>query len=116
MNITIQIPPQCEIEVLAVLQRYITTTSVNAEVSSPAPTEIEASPESSALLKAIKPERPPSLFPAVTIEDVRQVLTKISQLGKSAQVKELLASYGAKNVKELKQADFVAVIAKAGLL
>ena len=90
MNITLPIPPQCESEVLAVLQRHLSTTPTTAEVASPAP--------------------------AVTIEEVRQVLTKVSQLGKAAQVKELLATFGAKNVKELQQADFAAVLQKASAL
>jgi hypothetical protein len=93
VNITIPIPPQCESEVLAVLQRYLSPTQTTTGVASPAPTE-----------------------PAVTIEEVRQVLTKVSQLGKAAQVKELLATFGAKNVKELQQADFAAVLQKASAL
>ncbi len=93
MNITIQIPPQCESEVLAVLQRCLTTTSAASEVASTTQTE-----------------------PAVTIEEVRKALTNISQHGKSAQVKELLASYGAKNVKELAQSDYSVVLQKAGAL
>jgi hypothetical protein len=93
VNITIQIPPQCEIEVLAVLQRYLTTTPATDEVANTAPTE-----------------------PAATIEEVRKALTNISQLGKAAQVKELLATFGAKNVKELAQSDYSAVLQKAGAI
>ncbi len=93
MNITIQIPPQGEIEVLAVLQRYLPTTPATAEVASPATTE-----------------------PAVSLEALRQSLTQISQVGKSAQVKALLAEFGAKNVKELKPQDYSAVLQKASAL
>ncbi len=93
MNITIQIPPKCEIEVLAILQRYITTTPATAEVASPATTE-----------------------QAVSLEALRQALTQISQVGKSAQVKALLAEFGAKNVKELKPQDYSAVLEKASAL
>ena len=93
MNITIQIPHQCEGEVLAVLQRHLSTTPVITEVKSPAPTEL-----------------------AVSLEGLRQALTQISQAGKSAQVKTLLAEFGAKNVKELKPEDYSAVLQKASAL
>ncbi len=93
MNITIQIPPQCENEVLAVLQRHLITTQATFQVASPASTE-----------------------PALTLEALRQELTKVSQAGKAAQIKMLLAEFGAKNVKELKPQDYPAVLQKAGAL
>ena len=93
MNITIPIPPQCESEVLAVLHRYLSTTPVITEVKSSSPTEL-----------------------AVTLEALRQALTQISQAGKSAQVKALLAEFGAKNVKELKPQDYSAVLEKGSAL
>ena len=93
MNITIQIPPQCEIEVLAVLQRYLNTTPATAESVSTSTT-----------------------VQALSLEALRQALTKISQEGKAAQIKTLLAEFGARNVKELKPADFAAVLEKAGAL
>ena len=53
---------------------------------------------------------------AVTIEDLRSVLTKVSQAGKAAQVKELLTRHGAQNVKALDPKHFEAVLAEAEAL
>ncbi len=92
-TLTITIPPECESEVLSVVQRFYSNAQAIVEDSSPAPTE-----------------------PAVTLEALRQALTKISQDGKAAQIKTLLAEFGARNVKELKSADFAAVLEKAGAL
>lgn len=92
-TLTITIPPECESEVLAVVQRFYSNAQAIAEDSSKSPTE-----------------------PAVTLEMLRQALTKISQDGKAAQIKTLLAEFGARNVKELKSADFAAVLEKAGAL
>ncbi len=92
-TLTITIPPECESEVLSVVQRFYSNAQAIVEDSSHAPTE-----------------------PAVTIEALRQALTKISQDGKAAQIKTLLAEFGGRNVKELVPADFAAVLEKAGAL
>ena len=92
-TIAFEVPPQHTEELLALLQRWNSNAPVSTEVSSPATTE-----------------------PAVTLEALRQALTKISQDGKAAQIKTLLAEFGARNVKELKPADFAAVLEKAGAL
>ena len=92
-SLTIQIPPERTGELLALLQSWNSATPVHTEGSSPAPTE-----------------------PAISLETLRQELTKISQAGKAAQVKTLLAEYGARNLKEIKPADFAAVIEKASSL
>ena len=92
-SITFEVPPQHTAELLVLLQRWNSTAPVSTEVSSPAQTE-----------------------PAVSIEALRQALTKISQDGKAAQIKTVLAEFGARNVKELKPADFAAVLEKAGAL
>ena len=92
-TIAFEVPPQHTEELLALLQRWNSTAPVSTEVSSPATTE-----------------------PAVSLEALRRALTKISQDGKAAQIKTLLAEFGARNVKELKPADFAAVLEKAGAL
>jgi len=92
-TIAFEVPDQHTAELLALLQRWNSTAPVSTEVSSPAPTE-----------------------PAVSLEALRQALTKISQDGKAAQIKTLLAEFGARNVKELKPADFAAVLEKARAL
>ena len=92
-TLTITIPPECESEVLSLVQRFYSNAQASVEDSNTAPTK-----------------------PAVTLEALRQALTKISQDGKAAQIKTLLAEFGARNVKELKSADFAAVLEKAGAL
>jgi hypothetical protein len=92
-TVTIQVPPQHTGELLAVLQRWHSTTPTTDELITPTSSE-----------------------PAVTLEALRQALTKISQDGKAAQIKTLLAEFGARNVKELVPTDFAAVLEKAGAL
>lgn len=53
---------------------------------------------------------------AVTIEELRSVLTKVSQAGMAAQVKEILTRHGAQNVKALDPKHFGAVMAEAEAL
>lgn len=92
-TITIEVPDQHTAELLALLQRWNSTGPISTDVSSPAPAE-----------------------PVVSLEALRQALTKISQDGKATQIKTLLAEFGARNVKELKPSDFAAVLEKAGNL
>ena len=92
-TIAFEVSPQHTEELLALLQRWNSTAPVTAEVAIPSPQE-----------------------PAVTLEALRQELTKVSQAGKAAQVKTLLAEFGARSVKELKSEDFAAVLEKAGAL
>jgi hypothetical protein len=92
-SLTIQIPPERTGELLALLQSWNSATPLPTEVSSLAPTE-----------------------PAISLETLRQELTKVSQAGKASQVKQLLTEFGARNVKEIKPADFAAVLEKAGAL
>lgn len=58
------------------------------------------------------PEVTPSVKP-ITMEEVRAVLTPISQSGKTAQVKELLLKYGASRLSELDASHYEALIAEA---
>jgi hypothetical protein len=102
-TVTIHVENEHTAELLTLLQRWNSPAQAipevrsleqaNPEIASPAPAE-----------------------PAVSLEALRQELTKVSQAGKTAQVKTLLAEFGARNVKELKSADFAAVLEKAGAL
>ena len=58
------------------------------------------------------PEVTPSVKP-ITMEEVRAVLTPISQSGKTAQVKELLLKYGVNRLSELDASHYEALIAEA---
>lgn len=102
-RITFEVPPQHTDELLALLQRWNGTTLASSELSSAAPIISEVA-------------RPAPTEPVITIEEVRQSLTTISQTGMAAQVKTLLAEFGARNVKELKREDFAAVLEKANYL
>lgn len=91
--ITLEVPKQHTAELLAMLHRWNSAAPVSIEVNSSAPIE-----------------------PAISIETLRQALTTISQSGKASQVKTLLTEFGARNVKEIKPADFAAVLEKASSL
>ena len=51
-----------------------------------------------------------------SLEDVRAVLTPISQIGKTAQVKELLLKYGANRLSEIDPSQYEALLADAKML
>jgi len=92
-TIAFEVPPQHTDELIDLLKHRNRTAPVSTDVSKPDSTE-----------------------PAISIETLRQELIKVSQSGKAAQVKTLLAEFGARNLKELKHADFAAVLEKAGSL
>lgn len=51
-----------------------------------------------------------------TLEEVRAALAELTRNGKQKQVKELLTSFGAKNLSGLDSKDYAAVMEKAGAL
>lgn len=57
---------------------------------------------------------PPSKH--ILLEDVRAVLTPISQSGKTAQVKELLLKYGANRLSEIDPSQYESLLADAKML
>ena len=52
----------------------------------------------------------------ISVEDVRAVLTPISQSGKTAQVKELLIKHGAERLSDIDPSKYESLIAAAGVL
>ena len=54
--------------------------------------------------------------PALTLVDVRKVLTAKSRDGKTAEVKALLKSHGAEKLSEVKPSDYAALIKEAEAL
>ena len=52
----------------------------------------------------------------ISVEDVRAVLTPISQSGKTAQVKELLIKYGADRLSDIDPEKYEALLADAEVL
>lgn len=63
--------------------------------------------------KKQEPEPEPETEIAITKEDVRKVLSEVSQAGHRTEVISLLKKYGAGNITNLDAKDYVAVIAEA---
>lgn len=51
-----------------------------------------------------------------TLEDVRAKLAELTRAGKQKEVKELLTSFGAKNLSSVDPKDYLALMEKAGAL
>lgn len=60
------------------------------------------------------PQAPP--MPLPKLEDVRTVLAQKSRAGHTAQVRELLAKYGAPRLSEVDPADYPALLEDAGAI
>lgn len=71
----------------------------------------EAHAEASAETKAVE-----TTAPAITIEQVRDVLAPLSQSGKSAEVRGLLQKYGANKLSEIAPAQYGSLIKDAEVL
>lgn len=52
----------------------------------------------------------------ISVEDVRAVLTPISQSGKTAQVKALLTKYGASRLSDIEPSEYESLLADAEVL
>ena len=62
------------------------------------------------------PKEPPTPEPekqAVTFVQLRSRLSEISRSGKTAEVKELIAKYGASKLSDIAESDYAAVLAEA---
>ena len=53
---------------------------------------------------------------ALTLEDVRAILADKSRRGKTAEVKELITSFGADKLSAVKASDYAALLKKAEVL
>lgn len=80
-----------------------------SETATAAPQEVHAQPEPA----QASPSEP---APALTLEAVRAKLAALSQAGKQAQVKELIASMGAAKLTDVKVEQYADLMAKAGAL
>lgn len=61
-------------------------------------------------------EQPKSEQKAVTIEEVRAVLSELSRAGKTAQVKALLRKHGADKLGEIDPGEYAVLLKEAGEL
>ena len=59
-------------------------------------------------------ELKPAPSPTVTIEQVRAVLSELSRVGKTAQVKELLKKHGGDKLSAVDPAEYPALLQEAG--
>lgn len=80
-----------------------------SETATAAPQEVHAQPEPA-------PASPSEPAPALTLEAVRAKLAALSQAGKQAQVKELIASMGAAKLTDIKAEQYADLMTKAGAL
>ena len=55
-------------------------------------------------------------IPAITLEQVRAKLTELSQGGKAADVKTLIAKFGAAKLTDIKPGNYAAILADAEAL
>lgn len=85
------------------------TQPVSETVGSPIKTPAPVVPEPAA-------ESPSEPAPAHTLETVRAKLAAMSQAGKQAQVKELIASMGAAKLTDIKAEQYADLMTKAGAL
>lgn len=58
-------------------------------------------------------EQPTPEMQAVTFVQLRSRLSEISRSGKTAEVKELIAKYGAEKLSDISESDYAAVLAEA---
>ena len=58
-------------------------------------------------------EQPTPEMQAVTFVQLRSRLSEISRSGKTAEVKELIAKYGADKLSDIAESDYAAVLAEA---
>lgn len=71
-------------------------------------------PETDELQAAEAPkEQPTPKDEPVTFVQLRSRLSEISRSGKTAEVKELIAKYGASKLSDIAEADYAAVLAEA---
>jgi len=78
--------------------------------------EGEAKTEPSGMNSAPADEVPFEEEKTYTLEEVRAELAKLTRAGKAKEVKELLNSFGAKNLTSLDPKHYAAVMEKAGAL
>jgi hypothetical protein len=107
--ITVTFSPESERQVAALAQAmvaYLGTT--------PPPAEDEAPKAPRKTKKAEAPVETPA--PDITLEQVRAKLTELSQGGKAADVKTLIAKFGAAKLTDIKPGNYAAILADAEAL
>ena len=94
----------------------ITEPLVEAPSEAHAPDPV-AKAKTPKLVKLVKTAQAPEASPAqITLEEVRAKLSELSACGKTAEVKAILAEYGAFKLPDLAAEHFAVVLLKAGEL
>lgn len=120
--ITVTFSPESERQVAALAQAmtaYLGATPPPAEDAPPAVDEAPKAPRK--VKKAEAPVETPAPeivveIPAITLEQVRAKLTELSQGGKAADVKTLIAKFGAAKLTDIKPGNYAAILADAEAL
>ena len=63
-----------------------------------------------------KPAEPQTTAKVPSLEEVRGKLAELSMAGKTLQVKELIQSYGASRLSDIKPSDYTGIIEKAEVI
>jgi len=107
--ITVTFSPESERQVAALAQAMMAYLG-----ATPPPAEDEAPKAPRKTKKAEAPVETPA--PDVTLEQVRAKLTELSQGGKAADVKSLIAKFGAAKLTDIKPDNYAAILADAEAL
>ena len=122
--ITVTFSPESERQVAALAQAmmaYLGATPPPAEDEAPAVDEAPKAPRKTKKAEAPVETPAPEVAvetpaPDVTLEQVRAKLTELSQGGKAADVKSLIAKFGATKLTDIKPGNYAAILADAEAL
>jgi len=114
--ITVTFSPESERQVAALAQAMMAYLG-----ATPPPAEDEAPKAPRKTKKAEAPVETPAPevaveTPDITLEQVRAKLTELSQGGKAADVKSLIAKFGAAKLTDIKPDNYAAILADAEAL
>jgi hypothetical protein len=116
--ITVTFSPESERQVAALAQAMMAYLG-----ATPPPAEDEAPKAPRKTKKAEAPVETPAPevavetpAPDITLEQVRAKLTELSQGGKAADVKSLIAKFGATKLTDIKPGNYAAILADAEAL
>ena len=116
--ITVTFSPESERQVAALAQAMTAYLGATPPPAEDAPPAVDEAPKATRKVK--KAETPATEIvveiPAITLEQVRAKLTELSQGGKAADVKTLIAKFGAAKLTDIKPGNYAAILADAEAL
>jgi hypothetical protein len=122
--ITVTFSPESERQVAALAQAMMAYLGTTPPPAVDAPPAVDEAPKATRKVKkAEAPVETPAPevavetpAPAITLEQVRAKLTELSQGGKAADVKTLIAKFGATKLTDIKPGNYAAILADAEAL